>query len=520
MGTVAASILGVAVVGSGIYFYSAKEQTKSAVETHQVERRTFAVMLNEKGELEAKDTVNVKVEVEGRSTIVWMIDEGTAVKKGDLVARIASNEIDEKIRAEEIKVQNAKASAEAADQQFEIMLDQNASDIRKAELALTNAGIELRKYLEGDSVQMFAKKENTLRTSKIKLEQAEDVLKDSHALREKGHLSKRDYERDVLAQIEAKDAVDAADIDLRTFKTYTDPKDRTQKESDVSEAQKDLVRTKKKAVATEAKDRAQTAAKHSEHELMQERLTKLLEQRDKTELRAPADGMVVYDVNPRNWPRRAISEGEEVYERQSIIKLPNPSVMLVKVRIHESKTGLIALGQRVAIEVEGIPDIVFEGTVTKIAPLADSQGGWLNPDMKEYATEIELDSTDHELKPGVTARANILVNDVVDVLAVPIQAIYGVGEKHFAFVGRSRTDAKAVEVEVGATSDTYVEVRSGLSEGDTVLLTVDEILVAALPSDDEKSNGFEGSKPHAAKKQTVDTKKDDSKKLSKQHASG
>ncbi|MCA9251496.1 MAG: efflux RND transporter periplasmic adaptor subunit [Phycisphaerales bacterium] len=488
-------VIGIAVIGGLIYFLRTDKQKSAVAEAHQVSRRSFSVMLNEKGELEAKKSTDVKVEVEGRSTIIWLIDEGAQVEKGDLIARIASNEIEERIQAEDIKAQNAKAAAEAADQQFEIMLDQNQSDIRKARLALTNAEIEQRKYLEGDSVQMLNAKENALRTAKIRLEQAQDVLKDSRALHDKGHLSKLDFERDILSEIEAKDAVEAAELDLKTFKTYTMPKELAQKASDVDEARKDLERTIKKAEATEMKDRAQTAAKHAEYTLVAERLEKLREQRVKTELRAPSSGMVVYDTGPNRWNRREVAEGAEVIERQTVVKLPDPSQMIVKLRIHEAKTSLIAVGQKARVEVEGIPDVLFDGTVTKIAPLADSQNNWLNPDMKEYATEIELDTNNYELKPGVTARADILVKNVDNALTVPVQAVYSVGERHFVFNGKSQTGAKPKEIVVGAANDSFVEVSSGLSEGDWVLLAVDDSLLAALPNPVEQPDEFERSKP-------------------------
>ena len=49
-----------------------------------------------------------------------------------MLVRLSSNEIDEKVQAERIKVQNAEAAAEAADKELDILLDQNASNIRQA----------------------------------------------------------------------------------------------------------------------------------------------------------------------------------------------------------------------------------------------------------------------------------------------------------------------------------------------------------------------------------------------------
>jgi HlyD family secretion protein len=233
---------------------------------------------------------------------------------------------------------------------------------------------------------------------------------------------------------------------------------------------------------------ANAAARQAEYELTEDRLNKFLEQKQKTEIVAPADGLVVYFAEDV-WrgSSRQIAEGSEVYERQTIIQLPDTSAMKIKVRIHEAKTNKIAIGQRARVEVEGIPGVSFPGIVTKIAPLADSQNRWLNPNLKEYDTEITLDQSDRELKPGVTARVEILVRDVRDVLAVPVQAIYSRNAKSFAFVGRSVQRAEPVVIETGYSSDQFAEVRSGLEEGDFVLLAQDDALLAKLPEESRES---------------------------------
>ena len=478
--------------------------TSNAVEAFTVSKRSFPVILSEKGELHAKESVDVKCEVEGRSTIIWLIPEGTEVKKGDLLVRLASNEIDEKVQAEQIKAQNAKAAAEAAEKELEIALDQNASDIRKADLALENAKVELNKYIEGDYEQTLMEKTLALEKAEKLLTQANDVLEDSRSLKDQGFITERELQQDELSAYEADINVKIAKRDLDIFKKYSHPKDLQQKQSDVDEAQKDLERTRKKAAAEEAKQRATCAAKQAEYELTEQKLDKLLQQQKKTEIHAPADGLVVYDTGEGRWDRRQITEGAEVYERQTIIKLPDPSRMIVKLRIHEANTSKIGIGQPATVAVEGVPGKMFSGQISKIAPLADSQNSWLNPDLKEYDTEVMLDPTDVELKPGVTARADILVGHVEDSLAVPIQAVYSVGPRSFVFRGRNTDEAEAVEVQVGTSSNEYIAVTNGLKENDVVLLAASDKLLAMLPSMTEERelmmenmNGNGARKPQA-----------------------
>jgi HlyD family secretion protein len=470
-------------------------------ETFKVVKRSFPVVLNEKGELDALKSVNVKCEVEGRTTIVFLIPEGTEVKQGDIIVRLASNEIDEKVRAEEIREQTARAANEAAAKELDITVDQNKSDIRKAEVAVLNAELELEKLREGDNPKMLLDKQLALDMARKQLEVNGSTLADSKALYEQKFLSKRDFQRDEMAFYEAEQKLKLAEIDLNTYKDYTSRKDFTQRTSDLEEAKKDLDRTRAKAEAEEAKQRATAQARKAEFELTASQLAKLKDQQSKAEIKAPASGLVVYDTGEGRWDRRQIAEGAEVFERQTIIKLPDTSRMKVKLRIHEAKTNMISVGQEAMVEIEGVPGKSFTGKVTRVAPLADSQDSWLNPNLKEYDTEVTLDETDTPLKPGVTARVEIRVQEVSDVLAVPVQAVFARQGRQFAFVGRHMRSGQPTPVELGAASDQFVEVRSGLNEGDIVLLAADDSLISKLPNANHDENGqaVEPGKPDAAK---------------------
>ncbi|MHC4235636.1 MAG: efflux RND transporter periplasmic adaptor subunit [Planctomycetota bacterium] len=451
-----------------------------ALEASTVSRRSFPVLLREKGELKAAKSVDVKCEVEGRSTIISLIDEGTEVKEGDLLVKLASDQIDEKVRSEEIKDTNAAAAAAAAEKEHEILIDQNASDVRKGELALEMAGIELQKYLEGDWKQTQQDLELELERAQQVLERAKEDLKDSEELAAKEFITRGELLNDRFEERQAQHDVAKATLRKRIEEIYTHPQELQKRESDVQEVQNELKRVKKSAAAKESKSTASLEAKRAELALTRERLTKFREQQAKCEIRAPQDGLVVYDTGQSRWDRRQIAEGSEVYERQTIIKLPDPSVMVVTVRVHEAKTDRIAIGQKARVEVEGQPGKVFTGKVTKIAVLADSQNQWLNPDLKEYETEITLDQTDVPLKPGVTARADIIVREMENVLAVPVQSVFTKTGHHFVF-RNGGNDAEPVEVELGHSSDEYVEVVSGLAQDDQVLLTVSDELRRTLP---------------------------------------
>ena len=170
--------------------------------------------------------------------------------------------------------------------------------------------------------------------------------------------------------------------------------------------------------------------------------------------------------------------------------------MQVVVRIHESKTDKLKLGQRVAIQVEGLPGREFSGTVSKIAAVADSQNRWLNPDLKEYETEITLDETDAPLKPGVTAHAEILVERVDQKLAVPVQAVYSKAGQRYVFASKGG-NTRPVKVELGAIGTEWAEIQAGLNGGEQVLLAFSDEQKRLIP--DDRSFGSPNSRTPGSK---------------------
>jgi HlyD family secretion protein len=472
------------VIGGPLAFVMLKDRgVVTEVLTYPVDVRSFMVSLNAKGELQAKNSVDVKSQVEGRSTIIWLIGEGVDVKKDELLARLASDEIEEKIANEEIKETSAFSALAAAEKEYDILLDENESEIRKARLKLELAEIDYKKYEEGDLQVELKEAELAVDKSEEEYNQAQEVFAQTEELHLKEYRSKIELEKDRFAKKEAERGVEKAKLKLKILEKYTRTRELRQKESDVQEAEKELDRTIKSAQAKTDKKEAEVAAKKAELGLIRARLEKYRKQMADTEIKAPADGMVVYFSGENRWDRRQIAEGAEVYERQTIIKLPDTSEMMVKVRIHEANTNKISEGQRARVELEGFPGMAFDGTVTKIAVLADSQSEWLNPDLKEYETEITLDKTEVELKPGITAKAEILVENVENKLAVPIQAVYSRAGKNFVFVGGE--DAEPVEVELGSSNEQFVEVASGLKAGQEIRLAASEELRRKLPEEDE-----------------------------------
>jgi multidrug efflux pump subunit AcrA (membrane-fusion protein) len=166
-----------------------------------------------------------------------------------------------------------------------------------------------------------------------------------------------------------------------------------------------------------------------------------------------------------------IEEGASIRQKQDIIILPDVSQMMLEVRIHESHVSQIKPGQRAYITIDSLPDKRFKGSIRKVAILPDSNSRYYNPNLKVYPTEILIEDQLPDLKPGVSGRAEIVVTNLPSVITVPIQAVTTSKGQQVCFVHKDADTPERVPVEVGMYNDKFIEIKSGLKEGDTVMLT-------------------------------------------------
>lgn len=459
--------------------------------------RDFSVIIKQKGELRAAKSTDIKSEVEGRCTIISLIAEGTAVKEGDLLVQLASDQIDDRIRQEELKEANAITAFEAARTELDIQKDRNQSDIRKGELQIELAQLAFDQYRLGDWEQKLKDAGIAIEQAEINLKRRSEDFEAAKQLRDRNFITKTELDEDDFDHQKAEWDLEKAKKALEVLVTYTHRADLRKKESDLEEAKKEADRIRKNADAEETKKQRSFEGAEKELTIVREQLAKLREQKEKTRIVAPTQGFVVYYTGGGGrWmgSEDQIKEGAEVYERQILMQLPDTSQMTVAVRIHEAMTDRLRVGQTATVEIEGFPGRQFTGKVSKIAAIADSQNRWLNPDLKEYETEILLDSTDAALKPGVTAHAEILVGEVENELAVPVQAFYSKGGRRYVFRDDKGT-ISAVPVRTGAVSNEWAAIVEGVNEGDRVLLAINDDHKRLLPDDagtDRRGGGAEG----------------------------
>lgn len=218
----------------------------------------------------------------------------------------------------------------------------------------------------------------------------------------------------------------------------------------LSNAQQEL----KLLQAKNAYEAAKISAPPSEVQIRELEYKIAQEEYEYTMLKAPWDGEVI---------AIHVQEGESVTNTTDIVTLLNRDEMFVTVDIDEVDIREIALGQQARVTFEAYPNEQFDAAVSSINYRAVAKGS-----TKAVAVTLKLLQNDPKIKPGFSAKAEIVVAEVKDALQVPLSAIRTVGGKSFVAVVKGTT-VEQVEVRVGLTTTEVAQILSGLQEGDRVL---------------------------------------------------
>jgi len=459
--------LGLLVVLIGGIWRTRARGQQGLVSYHTVKRGDFPVSIIEGGALRAVNEVVVRNELEGMARIISIIAEGTQVKKGELLVQLDATDIQEKFNQQELICENSKFACVQGEQSLAIQKSLTESNIKDAELKVQFAVSDLEKYVEGEGPQARKKIEAAITLSQEDLKRAEDRYNWTVELNKKNYASKSDLEADSLAMKRVQVTIELAKGDLDMLDKYDFPKRKIQLAAQVEQAKGELDRLKQRSASAIAQAQADLDARKHLLELQNQRLKDLSDQLAATKLFAPQDGLVVYASTSAS-AGSPIEEGATVRLRQEIIKLPDISSMLVDVKVHETFVNQIQPGLLAYVTIDSQPEHRYIGSVRRVAPLPDTSSRYYNPNLKVYSTEVVIEEPIPDLKPGVSAHSEIVITNLTNTISVPIQAVTTVKGKQVVFLADGSTQ---VPVEVGFNNDRFIEIKSGLREGQQILLS-------------------------------------------------
>jgi len=148
---------------------------------------------------------------------------------------------------------------------------------------------------------------------------------------------------------------------------------------------------------------------------------------------------------------------------QKVTTIKTEGMPIVSVNLSEIDVSQVELDQKATVILDSIPDKTFTGKIVGVDRIGQSTSG-----VTQYPAIIQLDSSSKQILPNMMVTANIMIDRKDNALLVPSGVIQSQGDQSYVNV---LIDGKpqSVPVEVGLSSDTQIEIVSGLNKGDIVV---------------------------------------------------
>jgi HlyD family secretion protein len=443
---IASAITAVLII---IIFVSARIQSKEGqpVQTAKVQRRArLESKVTASGEIRPVKFYDLTADVPGRVEQIY-VSEGDLVRKGQALVRLDPTQFSLQVAGSEAVVRVAQAEV----MQQRVALQQAENSVNQIQANLAAAEAELERL-------------------KADLQYAENEYNRNMQMVEAGIISKSLFDQAKSRYEQAKAAARAQEARVAQLRQQ------------VRDAELNVERAR--ALLKSAEERV----RQSEAQLRQQ-----TDQLKRTTKYSPIDGVV------SSLPVKVGQFALASFSSTPLLTVADMSQINAEIKVDETDITDVAIGQKAKVKVDALGDIEIEGEVIEKGASAITRSGQTISQMtagsqeaKDFLVKIKLNPSPEirdKLRPGMSATAVITTATVENLLTVPLQAIVprevaqpnqkdesaatGVTRKREAegvFLAGNDGRAHFRIVETGIKGDQEIEIKSGLNEGDEIII--------------------------------------------------
>ncbi|GFP29110.1 HlyD family secretion protein [Candidatus Hakubella thermalkaliphila] len=382
-------------------------------ETVEVKRGDLGTSISLLGQIFPRQEVSLGYSGSGVVKEIY-VSVGDRVNKGDLLVELDDEELVAGLDKAKASAASAEAAVEKAMTEYEKALDNNHVVIQRADLAYQMAQKDVEQAWTGvEDASRYLRKLKEQGMSKAEIAAAIQRVHEARAVYEDAELRLKDTYWDTLKQKEEAAAqIEAARANL-----------------DDAQAQLDL---------------AQASVRETEYALAE------------TKLFAPFSGIVA----------RVDFKLSARVNTQDLIVITDLSELHLEADVDEIDVVNLKEGQKVEIKLDAYPDLPLPGKITFVAPTPTESEGIIT-----YLVRFSIeDDQGAVIKPGMSATIDMVIEGVKDALYLPNQAIKEVDGQKIVTVRGKGGRTEEVTIETGYITSEFTEIKSGLQEGDIVVI--------------------------------------------------
>lgn len=481
-------VLGIILIGGGVWAYksfSAKPATSTTI-TGKVKRGDVSKVITATGTVSYPTIVNLSFQ-QTEKLIAKNVNVGDKVKAGQVIMQIDPSNLQQAVNQQQANLASAQARLKQAQddalptavstlQQAQETLNSKQTALNTAKNNADSAYLQNQVFLANQNVsqasnslaQAMASGDNSkIQSAQTALTQAQQALSTAQNAQNGGAAS---------ALSIAQSAYDVAQQNLGIAQEKVNKLEQGQNSADILTAQASV-------------QQAQAQLETAQTNLGQATMV------------APFDGVITAVTGQVGQVMDSTSSSSSTTSSKPGVTLAaNPDVLQIDTTVGQADVNNIKVGQKAEITLDTQPDIKIPGTLTAVAVQ-----GTTTSNVTTFGVTVTVDQTGTILKAGMNANVNIILDQAKDVLTIPSEALKTMNGKNFVLVpnasgettsnksantaknnqtsrsnnggtagNRTGTPANAhlVPIEIGLNDGTNVEIKSGLTEGQEIILSV------------------------------------------------
>lgn len=493
----------VIVIAVVVVFRTQKTTDTYTEETVQV--RNVATYLTFSGNVEAVSDATIKPKVSKTVTAV-NVSIGDEVKKGDVIATLDDSEIQRSIKKQEASLSNTELnnfysirdSQKKYDNYKADLENGQNSQIMSAANSVENARTsyeQAKETYERNKMELENNMDSSVISSNQKVASAKQALDDANHDYADNEAKIRGYDKGVAnaESIYGEDSSEAANAQ-KELESAEEKNDSLQKAIDNAQtnydnAVNDLLMSyytsnvnlnsdyenmQQKYTAYQQAQASYEIAVKSASETLQDyadslektqatsntttatvELEALYDQLEDYKITAPIDGVItVLNINV----------GDSASTSDTAAEVTNYDKMKVQIKIDEDNISALDNGTEVTVSVDAL-NKTYKGTIENMSKKAT-----VSNNVSYFTADVTFDADD-DIRSGLSAEVKYLLNGVENVVSVSMSALnYNTDNTAYVLVGGNASNAQQRNVTLGISNGTYVEIKDGLAEGETVLV--------------------------------------------------
>ena len=474
--TVLIPVIAIAFVSAKMNVAATGVARMDDLNTEKVQKRRFLKTVRVFGEVRSYEPAIVFNDCRYHPRrIVELVSEGSWVEKGDVLCMLDTSELKDRLNEQSIQLIKAKAGLATAEARDSIQQLDNSRRFSKCEMTATLANANLAEY----ELARAANTRQELSGQKLLKNEILDMSREEYAKTEQmtaiGYNNTAQFEIMKMRLNSAQVDYDRAKGELRLTELYRHPRELYDLQSQDEIAQQEVQRARLQNELATANSRIKRLEMQQWIAGVQNHVDYLTRAIAACTITSPKSGELIY-CHKRD-EGKYIEVGNTVHYTQDLVRIADRSRMILAGRVRDTSVYELRAGLPTVINVLNVTTREYSGTLQWIASIP-SPASWFLPEDLYHSVQIELTNDAESLgliALGTTAIAEVIVDDRFDVLQVPTRAIFS-DEAGYIVIVQTAAGLERRIVQLGQSNDIDVEVLSGLSPDENVVLESPHVL--------------------------------------------